>query len=292
MILYFLIVIGSFVFRRLPLGLGYAFACVVGHIVYFAWPRGRTCLRRNIGYVLGNGASQKQIDEMAKGSLRSYVKYLVEFARLPDVTPDDIKKRVVFQGWDNLERALGEGKGAILVSLHQGNWDQVGAAIALRSYPLNVVAESFSSAKLNEYVQGRRREKGMKVIPMKNGVGRMVQALRRNEILALLIDIPGADKGVGVRFFDAITQMPRGAATLALKTEARVLPISSVRLPGNCFLAMIGEYIRFQPSGQLKKDTQALTQAIMSSLEGFVSQYPDQWYMFRCMWPKEAGDSG
>ncbi|MBE0415677.1 MAG: lysophospholipid acyltransferase family protein, partial [Dehalococcoidia bacterium] len=202
--------------------------------------------------------------------------------------PEDIKKRVTFQGWDNLERALRDGKGAILVGLHQGNWDLLGAAIALRNYPLNVVVESFPSVKLDEFVQRRRREKGMKVIPVENGVGRMVQALRRNELLALLIDIPGADNGVAVSFFEASTQVPRGAATLALKTEAKVIPISSVCIPNNTLLAVIDHYIHFQPSGDLKEDIQVLTQRIMSSLERIVRQYPDQWYMFRRMWSMEA----
>jgi len=291
-ILYLLGRITSFVFRRLPPRPSYALACILGHIVYLTWPRGRTCLRENIGYVLGKGASQKQIDGLAKGSLRNYFRYLVDFVCLPAVKPEDIRKRVTVQGWDNLERALREGKGAILVSLHQGNWDLCGAAIALRNYPLNVVVESLPSAKLNEFVQSRRREREMKVIPMENGVGMMVQALRRNELLAILIDIPGADKGVAVRFFDAITHVPRGAATLALKTEAKVVPVSSVRLSDNSILAFIGEHIRFQPSGELKKDIQALTQSIMSSMERFVSQYPEHWYMFRRMWLKEARASG
>ncbi|MFQ5924651.1 MAG: lysophospholipid acyltransferase family protein [Dehalococcoidia bacterium] len=289
MILYLLGRIASLVLWRLPPRQGYALACVLGYIVYLTWPRGRTCLRENMCYVLGNGASQKQIDRLTKGSLRNYLRYLVDFVHLPAVKPEDIKRRVTFQGWDNLEGALREGKGAILVGLHQGNWDLSGAALALRNYPLNVVAESFHSAKLNDFVQRRRREKGMKVIPMEYGVGRMVQALRRNELLALLIDIPGANKGVAVMFFDAIAQVPKGAATLALKTEAKVVPVSSVRLSDNTFLTLIDQYIRFQPSGDLKKDIQALTQRIMSSLERFVSQYPDQWYMFRRMWMKENG---
>lgn len=245
-----------------------------------------------MGYVLGNGSSQKQIDGLAKTSLRNYFRYLVDFVHLPAMKPEDIEKRVIFQGLDNLEGALREGKGVILVLLHQGNWDLGGAAIALRKYPLNVVAADLPSAKLNEFVQKRRQDKGMKVIPMEHGVGRMVQALRRNELLALLIDNPGADKGVAVRFFDAITQVPRGAATLALKTEAKVIPVGSVRLSDNSFLVFIGEYIRFQPSGELKKDIQAMTQRIMNSIERIVSQYPEQWYMFRRMWLKEARDSG
>ena len=122
---------------------------------------------------------------------------------------------------------------------------------------------------------------------MEDGVGSMVQVLRRNEFLALLIDIPGADKGVAVRFFDGITQVPRGVAALALKTEARVIPVSSVRLPDNSILGVFHPCISVEHSGELKKDIQALMQMTISSLEKMVRQYPDQWYMFRPMWQME-----
>ena len=288
MILYFLGRVCGFFLPKLSPRQGYALANVMGYIAYLTWPRGRTCLKENMGYVLGNGASQKQVSGLAKASFRNYFRYLVDFACLPALKPEDVKKRVIFQGWDNLEAALSDGNGAILVTLHQGNWDLMGAAIALGDYPLNVVVESLPSMRLNEFVQGRRSGKGMRIIPMENGVGSMLQALRRNELLGLLIDIPGVDKGVAVRFFDTTTQMPRGAATLALKTKAKVIPVSSAHLPGNSTLCVIGEHICFQPSGELNKDIQALTQMIMSSLEGFVRQYPDQWYMFRPMWSTET----
>jgi lauroyl/myristoyl acyltransferase len=43
--------------------------------------------------------------------------------------------------------------------------------------------------------------------------------------------------------------------------------------------------VRFQPSGDEEQDVRQLTQQIMWSLERFIRQYPDQWFMFRPMWP-------
>lgn len=291
MILYLLGKIASFVFLRLPLRQGYALAHVLSYIVYLAWPRGRNCLRENMRYVLGNDAPKRDIDRLAKESFSNYAKYLVDFIRLSTVKPEDIKKRVTIQGWDNIEEALREGRGAILVGFHAGDWDMMGAAIAQRNYPLSIIGKRNLSARLNEFVRRRRLGKGMEIVPMdsmENKVGRMVQVLRRNELLAMAIDITGADKSVAVSFFDAITKVPRGAATLALRTEAKVIPVSSVRLSDNSLLGFIGEHIHFQPSGDDRKDIQALTQRIMNSLESFISQYPAQWYMFRRMWLEEA----
>jgi KDO2-lipid IV(A) lauroyltransferase len=225
-------------------------------------------------------------------ALRNYAKYLLEYSCLPAVRPEEVRKRVAFQGWENLGKALEAGKGAILVGLHQGYWEIAGGAVVLGGHALNVVVESLPWRKLDEFVQSRRRCKWMNVIAMENGVGEMIEALRRNEHLVLLIDIPNADKGVQVKFCGAVMKMPRGAATLALKTGAKVTPMASVRLPDNTFLTIFGECIDFQPSGSVSKDVRALTQEIMNCLEPYIKQHPEHYYMFRCMWPKAAQGCG
>jgi len=287
-ILYLVGIFIGLAFRVLPVKLGYAIAHVVGYIVFRVWRRGRTCLRENMGHVVGSGASREEIDTLAKTALRNYLKYLLDYVCQPRVTPEEVRRRVAFEGWENLAKGLEGGKGGILVGLHQGYWEITGGGVVLGGYPLNVVVESMPSQRLDRFMQDRRRGMWMNVIPMENGVKEMLRALRRNEHLVLLIDIPNADGGVEVRFGDALTRMPRGAATLALKTGASVVPMACVRRPDNTLLTSFGECIDFQPSGSLTKDVQALTQAIMDSLEQYIRRCPEQYYMFRRMWPEEA----
>ncbi len=287
MVLYLMGRVASFVFLRLSPRQSHILALIMGYMVYFSWRRGRRALRANMRYVLGEDATNKEVNTLAKVSFFNYVKYIEDFIRLPAVKPEDIKQRVTLKGWNNLDEALKEGKGAILVGLHAGDWDMMGAAIAQRNYSLSVVGKWNLSERLNEFVRKRRGQKGMKVVPtdtMENRLGEMVSVLNRNELLAMAIDITGADKGIAVSFFDAITHVPRGAATLALNTEAKLVPVTSVRLSNNHLQAFIGEHISFQPSGNYRKDIQILTQKIMHPLEKYVSQHPDQWYMFQQMW--------
>lgn len=245
-----------------------------------------------MGHVLGVNATKKKIDKTARGSLRNYAKYLVDFARFPTMTPEEIERRVILHGWDNLEDALAEGKGVILILSHLGNWDLEGAAIALRQYPINVFAKKYTPAGLNRFYRERRIGKGMKVITNEDGVRAMIQALHRNELLALLVDRPSPQNGVAVRFFNDTAQVARGPATLSLKTGARLVPTSSIRLPDNRLLVHIDRHIHFEPSGELKKDIQALTQRAFSSLEQRLSQHPDQWYILNRMWLNGASNRG
>jgi lauroyl/myristoyl acyltransferase len=59
-----------------------------------------------------------------------------------------------------------------------------------------------------------------------------------------------------------------------------------VRQPDDSYLGLVDRHIDFEPTGNRERDIQDLTQTIIGSLEKWVRQYPDQWYMFRRMWVK------
>ena len=87
-----------------------------------------------------------------------------------------------------------------------------------------------------------------------------------------------------VRFLGGYAQFSAGAAALALRTKAAVLPGCIVRLPDNTFKGFIGEKVEFGFSGDFRSNIQSFTQSILDSLQGFVKQYPDQWGMLRKVW--------
>ena len=119
---------------------------------------------------------------------------------------------------------------------------------------------------------------------------RLTCLLRRKEGLAILVDRPVPD-GVPVRFFGRETRVPGGAATLALRTSSPVVPAIVVRHPsGRGYLARIGEPFLTSGRGSGVAEVQALTQQIMGWLESQIREFPDQWYMFRSMWPPVAAE--
>lgn len=266
--------------RWVPPIAAYRLAALIGLLAYFLWPRGRRHTQETAALILGAGASRDQVTRLARQTMVNFAKYVVDFLRLPHLKPGELERRLRFYGWDHLEDALREGRGALLVGLHMGNWDLGGAAVAQR-YPVHVVAESFSPPLLNRLIQGLRASWGMHVIPLETAAKGVLQALHRNEMLALLLDTPNAKNGVPVQFLGRTIIVPAGVAALALRTGARVLPGGVVRLSDSLFLGFIEEKIVFQPSGHWQQDLQELTQRIVSALERWVRRYPDQWYVFR-----------
>ncbi|TAK27867.1 MAG: hypothetical protein EPO21_23325 [Chloroflexota bacterium] len=287
MVAYILINLLRPILQRLPVRVSYALAAVVGNLTFAVWVvfarEKAEYVIDNMRRVLGQDTDPRVVKAMARRSLQNYCKYLADFLRFPRLGGTEIEQMVRFTGWEYFDRALQAGRGVIFIGMHMGNFDLGGAALALRNYPVNVIAETFQPERLNRLVQTSRAEKGIRVIPLEQSARRVLSALRRNEMLALLIDRPSPD-GVPVTFFGYRTSVPGGAALLALKTGAAVIPACVVRQPDNSYLGIVDKEIEFQPIGNLTQDVQDLTQKIVSSLESWIQRYPDQWYMFRPMW--------
>lgn len=272
---------------RLPVRAGYSVARVIGTLGYYLWPRGRKAMHRNYRRVMP-AASRDEIRRTARSSLVNYCCYLVDFIRFPTLTPEQIRTAVgTPERFADLDRALQCGKGAVIVCLHFGNWDLGAGATAARGYPLAVVAETFSDPRLDAMIVNARTRLGMSVLKMERAGPSLIRTLQRNGLLALLIDRPLSGDGVRVNFFGAPVEVPAGPARLALRTGAAVVVTAFPRLaPNGLEVDTLTDFEVATPTGRTDDDVVRLTQRIMEAAERFIRQHPDQWYMFREMWPR------
>lgn len=274
--------------QGVPVRFSYSVAAFIGWLSFFLFPDKRANAIRNMSRVLGPDASPRQVRRLAHRAFVNYAKYLIDMIRLPDIEPAELERRVTVNGWENLVEAIDEGDGLIFVGGHIGNSDLAAAVLAGRGFPVHVIAEQLHPPRWDALVQAARTAVGLRVIPLGSSALRLLRVLRQKEILAFLIDRPVKDQGVTVRFFGRATTVPAGAAALALRSNARILGAYIVR-SGNEYIAHISPAIRPPLTGDMPADLQALTQALFDWLEGIIKQYPDQWFMFRPMWPA-AGD--
>jgi lauroyl/myristoyl acyltransferase len=246
----------------------------------------------NMQQVLGPGCSPLEARRLARDSFVNYARYMVDLLRLSHLEPAEILGKLDVCGWEHVEEAYSYGRGVVFVTGHIGNWDMAGAAFVARGRGVNVLVETLSPPRWNERVQHIRERVGMKAIPIETGVREMLAALRRKEGLAILVDRPVAEDGVSVTFFGRETKVPGGAATLAVRTGAPVVPAILVRNGQDSgYIAHIGPPILREATGSVPDDVAVLSQCVMSWLEDMIRRYPDQWYMFRSMWPSATASA-
>lgn len=281
MALYYFAELCRFIACKLPTSLSYLLACAVGDVLYLVWARGRRSVKENVAAALGSGANPSVVRRIARQCMRNFCKYAIDFLRFSSLSPHIGGDRVTIHGLENLDSALREGKGAILVSLHIGNFDLGVRLISRLGYPVSAIVDTLKIGQVDRLVRKWRANLGVRLIATKEGVTKMAEVLRKNELLALLIDCPEYERGIEVKFGHKSAMLPAGAATLALRTGAKVIPCGLVRLSNNTFHGFIGEHIKFHPSGNLTLDIKEFTQCIVSALERIARQFTDQWYMFR-----------
>ncbi|MBN9492973.1 lysophospholipid acyltransferase family protein [bacterium] len=275
---------------RLPARAGYAIAVVAGTVWYYGWPRGRRSMYQNYQRVLQTKDAHV-LRRTSKSSLINYSRYLADFVRFPTIGRKEIVGLVTGrESFAALDAALERGKGAIIVCMHFGNWDIGAGAAAARGYPLAVVAETFSDPRLDHMVLESRERLGMNVIKMERAGPSMLRVLKQNGLLALLIDRPVPGQGVRVMFFGEEVEVPAGPARLALRSGAAVVPTAFARIkPDGIAVETLTDFsVCCEPTGDEDEDVRRITQAIMTAHEGFIRRYPEQWYMFRELWPRDG----
>lgn len=285
MIVYLLWRLATVLARLVPLRPSYFCATILADLTFYTWREKREIVIENMGHVLPD-ATPETVRNIARQSFRNYAKYLIDFIRSPKIRPEEIDGKIVFDNWEAIEAARSEGKGIIFALMHFGNWDMGGWVLTQRGYSVNVIAEPMEHDKLNEMIVAARTLAGMRVIPLGRSAFSILRALRRNEILAILLDRPMAENGICVRFFGRPTILPAGPARLAQRTGAHVIPVALVRLHGTAdrLLALIEPDLRFENTGNEEYDLRVFTEAILAAHERFIRRFPDQWYMFRRMW--------
>jgi KDO2-lipid IV(A) lauroyltransferase len=271
--------------RPFPPEVGYFVARIVADICYVFFRGKRRALKDGLARVL-NTTDEKVISLAARRSFRNFGKYVVDFIHFLDSTPEEVRRRIVFEHFERFDQAMAEKRGVIFITLHYGNWDVGAAALAAYGYPVNVVAETFPHAAMNALVQGSRRHLGMKVTPMEKVGPSIIRALHKGEVLALLIDVPEPGGTVRVDFFGAPTEVPVGPARIALRSGALVMPAVVMRVRGEekMIRPVVDFDLTYERTSDEDEDVRRLTQQIMTSLERLIRLDPEQWFIFHPMW--------
>jgi lauroyl/myristoyl acyltransferase len=265
---------------KIPAFISYPLAGFAGEVVFHVWPRGRRNMINSVAQILQMDGNEPEVKNIARQSLRNYGKYLVDIMRYSKPSKEFYDKHFKVEGLENLDAALKEGKGVILVGFHMGNLDLGVRYLGSRGYPVSAIVNKMRVDEFDKILQKPRSREGVKLIDVKDTSPNMVGILKRNEILALMIDCPNCIKGIKVKIGRGIAMVPTGAATLALRTGAKIVPCGLIRTSNTTFKGILAKPVQYKSVGNLAEDVKQLTQHTVHSLEDFARSYTEQWYVY------------
>jgi len=251
-------------------------------------PDRRLIVERNLVRSHGRELSSDELRRGVRAVFRSYARYYTDTARLPGLSAQVIDDGFSYEGFQYIEDSHARGKGTILVLPHVGGWEWAASWLhKVPKYQVTGVVEALENQELREWMHGWREAVGIQVLPLGKGLGtELLKRLKANHVLCLMSDRNLGDGGVEVDFFGEKTQLPGGAATLALRTGATIVPVT-VYHRGAQNHAICETPIATERQGKMRADINRITQNMADVMQMQIRREPTQWIVLQPNWPSD-----
>ncbi len=230
--------------------------------------------------------SKKERRRIVRGVFSSLGRQLAEVCLFPRYTPENVSRVVIYDGFENFDRASQLGKGVLFLTGHLGGWELSAFAHSLYGHPLRFVMRPLDNPYLDRLVRHYRTMHGNIPILKDDPVRELLRAMKEGATVGILMDTNmHPPQGIFVDFFGIPAATASGLARIALRTDAAVVPGFTLWDP------VLRKYrLRFDPplklvrSNDAEADIVANTQLFTKVIEDFVRRYPDQWLWIHRRW--------
>ena len=269
-----------------PAGIG------LGQLVYLLHGKLRRVGMRNLQLAFPEKSAHER-RRILRGEFTSLGRQLAEVCLFPSYTRENVTKIVVYDGFENFERAEARGKGVIYLTAHLGGWELSAFSHSIQGHPLHVVMRGMDNPFLDRFITHLRTMHGNRAVDKDNFVRGLLSAMKAGETVGILMDTNMTPpQGVFVDFFGIPACTASGLARIALRTDAAVVPGFTI------WDRKLRKYrLRFDPAlalirtGDEEADIVANTALFTKVIEQYVRLYPDQWLWVHRRWKtRPAGE--
>lgn len=225
------------------------------------------------------------IRRTARSSFVHLGKAVFEFAL---ITPNRLAKIIEVRGAESVRTALEQGKGAVCVTGHIGNWELMADAGVAYGFPLSVIAAPIQPKQVNDMIADFRARMGVKTIMRGEPASarELIRVFKENRVLAILIDQDTDVEGAFVDFMGRPAWTPTGAVSMAIKFGAPMLFGHTWRGKHNRHTGII-EAIELIRTGNDEHDITTNTALLTKKIEDCIRKNPEQWVWMHRRWRRQ-----
>lgn len=269
----------------LPACLRNLFAAFLGRVAVLVVPGWRLQMAAaNVQECLGVDA--KKARQIAEDSLHRFGRMVVEVLRFPLLNKDNIHELVQVEGLEYLERAYAEDKGVIMCTGHYGNWELLGATVALNGYPMLSITRKQNNSYMDKAINEFRQMVGQKVTYNRGGHSLLAisRMLKEKHLLGVLYDQDTNDDGVEIELFGKRSIIPLGAAALSRIYGSPILPIFLHNNDDGTCTAKIYPPLYTPHTKDKQQDFYDVTKKLVDVLEQEITAHPEMWFWVHDRW--------
>jgi len=235
------------------------------------------------------GLSVEAAEEIIGSLFRKLGQTFLEVMYIPALTPEKMQDYVTIENRHYLDNVMTEGQGVVLLAAHIGNWEWLGAAMAMAGFPVASVIKTQPNAQHTRLINEYREMTGIEIFT--RGTTEVIsaaRALKEGRLIGLLADQDAGPNGLFIKFLGKMSSTPTGPTIFAKKFKVPVVPIFIVRKPEGGHRVIMHPPLYYQDTGQTDDDIYNFTVKITNVIEDTIRQYPDEWVWFQKRWNTSA----
>lgn len=267
--------------RPIARGTGIAIA----QAVYLLHSRLRAVGMRNLALAFPEKTAHEH-RRILRDEFTSLGRQFAEVCLFPRYTRENVSQVVIYDGFENFERAFARGKGVLFVTAHLGGWELSAFAHSLYGHPLHIVMRPLDNPYLDRMIRHYRTMHGNTTVDKDDFVRGLLGAMKAGETVGILMDTNMTPpQGVFVPYFGVPACTASGLARIALRTEAAVVPGFTIwDSAQRKYVLWFDPALELVRTGNDDADVLANTAVFTKVIEDYVRRYPGQWLWVHRRW--------
>ena len=266
--------------RRLPLSACFLLGQAVGAVLWAVLPGYRRLARQNLEAAFAGEKSPAEIRALTLRHFTTLGANAVCAFKMPAVPQEEILKLVTIEHLDRIKTNIAAGRPVVLTINHIGNWELYAQLVfQVPGVGFGTVYQALRNPLIDDLVNRDRRRLGVATFDRKKGFNAAIALLREPGIVGVLVDQNAGDAGIWTPFFGRLASTSPLAATLALRTNAAVIPVAIYTAGFAKWRVVLSEEIPWQSD-----KPEQLTYDINAALESQIRISPPDWFWVHNRW--------
>ena len=255
--------------------------------VAHAW---RSALRENGKIILGPDADDDAIDRFGIGVLNNMQLYMAGLVAGSCMSRTALVSRIgSFSGVEDYRTMRkANPRGAVIISIHMGDFESAAAIIADHDAKMNVLYRRDHIDRLERIRARARKRLDVRAHAVDDGMATWLglkDALGRNEVVALHGDrVQPGQTGTKVNVLGHQTVLPIGPFKLAYAAEAPLVPVFNWRMDSGLFAMKIGAPIELDDKVMRDPENSTAVNSWAEMLGDHIRSFPEQWLNVHSVW--------
>lgn len=265
---------------------------LAGKFLYYCLPFRKKIVLQNMRLVFADTLNDLEIRKLALSFYGHLFTSLKENIMLRFMSEKQIKQRAVVIGEEHIAHHLGTG--GLIITGHVGNWEfaPIAGIMNFKNFRghFYFVRKMQASKFLEKILFKRYHDAGLRVIPKKNSLMQIFQALENNHFVVQVLDQQASRKdkdAIRVEFFGKKIGTFRSVALIARHSGAPVIPARSYRSVDGKHVLEFFAPLPWQVCPDPQEEIYLNTRRYNQVLENMILDYPEQWLWLYKRWKEK-----